>query len=376
MSLNDLTRQLAALHAESEDEAELISADIVRRFRLPAKLALTPPERIDVLESLQDLALYDLLTSATHNAEEWRLRLPIDAERRLRNAAIKRLVSNLEDPRPAPPVEGPHYMEESAPETRLCDEAYLNLRRLKNFEESKNAYYFNTEDFLELAQAKRDEEITMAARVGGFTAFVDDSVLFDEREKALMGTAMEPPKFVAHERDPELAALRKQLAELKDKARVKKFFDALASDASAYPEHVVRTWLQDTSSGAARYLLVLGILEEAVIGALLAAPWPLPPDKEVWLLRTITEEIVTVQEYIAHLLQAWLIRTDLATAASRLPLYGDGPRRLCDYAFVLTHRFFAVAPTLSPKDFINRDEPFRDAQIAAVIRSPLWTHFE
>jgi hypothetical protein len=75
----------------------------------------------------------------------------------------------LDDKRNVPLPEQPANTEERLPPRRLCDEAYLLLRKLLSPEESADDQLRNGRLFLDLDEAQRDKEIAVLKRSKRFT---------------------------------------------------------------------------------------------------------------------------------------------------------------------------------------------------------------
>jgi hypothetical protein len=80
----------------------------------------------------------------------------------------------MEDRRQAPPQQADAAMEEQPPPIRVCDEAYLQLRRLLNIEEGDPQYFLNARAFLNLGNAEKDAEIHRARKSRGWSRLVGD----------------------------------------------------------------------------------------------------------------------------------------------------------------------------------------------------------
>jgi hypothetical protein len=118
-----------------------------------------------VLVNLGDLALTPLLDGLDAARPEqcvWDLGQALEIEIATRRRLAAALRGRLDDrralalPEPRPPVE-----ERPIPR-RVCDEAYMQLRRLVSFEEDEDALLLNNGAFLRLGEAERDAEIARA----------------------------------------------------------------------------------------------------------------------------------------------------------------------------------------------------------------------
>jgi hypothetical protein len=84
---------------------------------------------------------------------------------------LKKLLENktrVPIPKPKRPV------EERIPQRRVCDEAYLLLRRALTFDVSVLVRELTEREFLDLEETERDKEIERYKRTGEWTALVED----------------------------------------------------------------------------------------------------------------------------------------------------------------------------------------------------------
>ena len=95
--------------------------------------------------------------------------IAIDLQLSLRQRIVAALDPLLEDREivPAPDVPGP--IEEVPPPCRICDEAYLALRRLLAHDEDEMAQERNAHEFLALEDEAKDAEIRRARESGAWT---------------------------------------------------------------------------------------------------------------------------------------------------------------------------------------------------------------
>jgi hypothetical protein len=83
------------------------------------------------------------------------------------------LKAALGDTRVVPQPPEMAAMEEVPPPHRVCDEAYVGLRRLLH-PESYVQYLVETRHFVSLPDKEKNSEITLFLRTGAFTRFLDD----------------------------------------------------------------------------------------------------------------------------------------------------------------------------------------------------------
>src|SRR5262249_20254 len=101
---------------------------------------------VPLLEVPEPLDPYDPLA---------RINILIDSHLEIRNMIVTRLKKMLDDKRPMN-YKQVHRVEEPPPPSRVCDEAYVLLRRLLNTSEAEDLQLENTRFFLELPEASKD----------------------------------------------------------------------------------------------------------------------------------------------------------------------------------------------------------------------------
>jgi hypothetical protein len=97
------------------------------------------------------------------------LHLLADAELSLRQRVLKHVDLLLDDKRQIPPrpFVGPAPESPYLPR-RVCDEAYVAIRRLVHFGEPRVSQQIEAEQFFAVSERKRDEEIAFARSAGSF----------------------------------------------------------------------------------------------------------------------------------------------------------------------------------------------------------------
>jgi hypothetical protein len=88
-------------------------------------------------------------------------------------AVTRHLKAELRDTRMVPQPPGMLVLEEVGPPYRVCDEAYVALRRILKVE-SLLQYLAEARHFLSLPDSAKDQEIATWSRAGSFTRFLED----------------------------------------------------------------------------------------------------------------------------------------------------------------------------------------------------------
>ena len=126
----------------------------------------------EALSQIEELAL-DALLSAPDSIDVtkmvWLMRTLTGIEVDVRKRVIFKLMPLLDRKLPIPPLPVVEEIEEPIPEVRVCDEAYMLLRRLVQTAESAESYYLNIRTFGNLPESERDTEIQKAGKENRFT---------------------------------------------------------------------------------------------------------------------------------------------------------------------------------------------------------------
>jgi hypothetical protein len=150
-------RQAAPLVLSFEGELAAKSSELLQRGD---EMSVTPLTD----DALPLTAGQDVMTTQMLAVAQIRVRQIIAA-------ALPRL---LNDRRQMPPPERRGTPPETPPVVRrVCDEAYLLLRRLANISEDQDQYIFNSDAFLSLPEAERDQEIVTVNSGGPWKVWVE-----------------------------------------------------------------------------------------------------------------------------------------------------------------------------------------------------------
>jgi hypothetical protein len=89
------------------------------------------------------------------------------------SAVVRYLKRSLSDVRLVPQPPGMRVLEGAGPPYRVCDEAYISLRKILNAE-SLLQYLLESHYFLSLSESDKNREIESSSRTGSFTRFLED----------------------------------------------------------------------------------------------------------------------------------------------------------------------------------------------------------
>lgn len=173
MTQNELVAALQRLSPEQQVELDTLAKNVVKESRaLPRAAAAhlndpnpnTAANALSLLIDIEDLATVPLLEAAERPDAYDRVAratIIVDSQIEVRNSTVERLKQLLDDKRPMNYKKMPR-VEETPPQSRVCDEAYLLLRRLLNTAEDQEQQVATARNFLRLPEARRDIEIRKA----------------------------------------------------------------------------------------------------------------------------------------------------------------------------------------------------------------------
>ena len=134
------------------------------------------------LESLTIMPLLEMPVPLNADRRSMVITNIADAQIGLREQIVNYLVKLLDDQELLSDHKSPEGRptEGSPPDMRVCDEAYLQLRRLLNFSESEEEFEENASIYLDLDFEDRDEEIADVRASGKWDRWMNESVEMDE----------------------------------------------------------------------------------------------------------------------------------------------------------------------------------------------------
>lgn len=138
--------------------------------------AIQAPRALSVIAQLGETAVESLATTITAQKpvpDTSLLMNLVDGLSFAETAVLKRLKAAVTDTRLVlqPPEMG--QMEEVGPPDRICDEAYVKLRRILN-PEPYLQHLMESRHFLSLPDAAKNKEIESWSHTGTFTRFLED----------------------------------------------------------------------------------------------------------------------------------------------------------------------------------------------------------
>lgn len=186
MTRIDFIQRLTALNPDDDAGMTTLAQAVMNDAREPARAAMQLRMAAEaalankaaiLLSRIEEAALIPLLepTGAQNSLQAvWLLRVGVNVELELRKGIVKFLHGMLDDKRRVPIPKNAGPMEETPPPLRVCDEAYMQMRRVLNLQEKQDQYFMNTRAFLNLPEAKKNEEIQKAKQLGIWTQLVEE----------------------------------------------------------------------------------------------------------------------------------------------------------------------------------------------------------
>ena len=188
--MHDLRDRLRALRPADDAGIAALARDLTRKALTDARALLeltrtgTEHERAvgeQVFGRLGAVGLLPLLDRTREapphepRALVWDVQTLVDLQLDTRSRLIPLLNGALRDTRPIPPPDLPAWVEEPPIPRRVCDEAYLALRRLLAFEPEEDAD-LEADLFLNLSDEERDAEIDRLRTTKAWTSLVEPAL--------------------------------------------------------------------------------------------------------------------------------------------------------------------------------------------------------
>ena len=186
MGDGDVIRELRALDMDDPNAldrlVERIRTESLKTPKEVVSLWLTGEESdseraSDMISELEELVLTPLF-HVWEKSEPLQqihiMAMALDIQLTLREKMVARLDRLLDDRTHLPESELPESIEEEPFQVRICDEAYLLMRRLLKFSENEVNYELNSEEFLNLSDEEKDAEIRKARTSKTWTSWVEE----------------------------------------------------------------------------------------------------------------------------------------------------------------------------------------------------------
>src|SRR5258708_17091675 len=183
MTGDELTGELRRLDPNNRMNLDHLARAVIEQSRSPIRAVLDLAGSSDqalskkarsLLSNVDDLAIVPLLDAPEPSdpfVRIWQLNTVMSAQLELRDKVVAKLDSMLADKTPIPWRTIKHA--EVAPRSsRVCDEAYLMMRRLLNTTEGKNQFVYDRKAFLALSEKERDTEILKSKKSRTWTNLV------------------------------------------------------------------------------------------------------------------------------------------------------------------------------------------------------------
>lgn len=130
-----------------------------------------------LISQLNEIAIIPLMNTSVPESitkRVWLIHTITEAELELREKLIAYLDKMLED-KSSVLIPEPIGREEELPKPRrVCDEAYMQMRRLLNTSEKVEEYYLNVDAYLDLTDDEKDNEISKVKKARVWKNFLED----------------------------------------------------------------------------------------------------------------------------------------------------------------------------------------------------------
>jgi hypothetical protein len=176
MTRQEFLERLSKLNAEDSAGLTALGQDLIHEEREIPSFAVellrqanpdTSNKAMITLGEIEEFGIVPLFDSTPELATEralWALRTVGAKLVNLQRRAVRSIDRALDDHRQAPAGQAKPALEEQPPPVRVCDEAYLQMRRLLNIEEGDDQYFLHAHAFLNLKTAEKDAEILKARK--------------------------------------------------------------------------------------------------------------------------------------------------------------------------------------------------------------------
>jgi hypothetical protein len=132
-----------------------------------------------ILRLIGDLALTPLLNSINRENPVnlvWTVERIVNIQLDNRNRIVAILNEMTLDKRLVEEAGDPMELEDDSPSRRVCDEAYLMMRRLFALEDGEEEILENTDIFLDMTDEERDDEIDRARKTKKWISLVEKAL--------------------------------------------------------------------------------------------------------------------------------------------------------------------------------------------------------
>jgi len=176
-----------SLDVENEDMkdslAEKVKAVSMEIPGLVAQLsnsdsALTRRKGRAILTRIDNVAITPLLDGMNNNDPDkfiWNLELAADIHRDIESKIVSMLNKSLSDKRPLAVLPMPSHVEEKPDQLRVCDKAYLLLRKLVSFENEESEMVNQRVFAHSWTDEQRDKEIKRLSENGKWISLLERS---------------------------------------------------------------------------------------------------------------------------------------------------------------------------------------------------------
>lgn len=174
MNESEFLKELRALDASDPEAVEQLAEKVKTESRQIPKTTVRlwlgnreadGKKAGDIFFELDELVIYPCIEAIDQSLPKQKIQLislAVDQHLENRQQLLAKLKRMMEDKTQLPLAPSIEPVEQKPRPRRVCDEAYLLVRRLLNFSEDEVDYELNANDFLELSDKEKDNEILKA----------------------------------------------------------------------------------------------------------------------------------------------------------------------------------------------------------------------
>lgn len=177
LTRTDVTKEseISGLAKDVENSARQPVREAVELWKKGDEIGVKAMELLSRLDELAIVPLLELSETFPPAQQVWALRTVAANAMLFRSRVAQAIDRLLDDRRPVPLPPSRRPVEEPPPPRRICDEAYLAMRRMLNPSEDRERYILNSDVFRHLPENERDEEIQKARSGGIWAEWIDEA---------------------------------------------------------------------------------------------------------------------------------------------------------------------------------------------------------
>jgi hypothetical protein len=180
-SLESVLKLIEERESETENVAAKLLAEARQDPRAVVEFCLSSNQALasaaqNLLLNLEETIIVPAIEAKPVKRDDgvWLAQVAVEAELGLRKRLAAHLKSLLDDKTLLPPRQKGRHVEQSEPPVRVCDQAYLELRRILNLGESRRSQILEAGRYLELTFDERDPHIQRLKRTQQWSNLLEE----------------------------------------------------------------------------------------------------------------------------------------------------------------------------------------------------------